>query len=147
MDELKRPTQDERIMAALSHGAIVLPTWGIILATIVWLTQREKSEYVRRQAIQAVAWQVAQIGALFLGMACYMSTVFLIIGAVIAMDGSPSGEPPAAIFLPFSAMGLVFLAMFVFIVFGIVAAVRVLQGATFRYPVVGGLVEKYLDGQ
>ncbi|HDH09679.1 MAG TPA: DUF4870 domain-containing protein, partial [Chloroflexi bacterium] len=44
-----RPTQDERLMAALAHASIILGPFtsgvgGIVAALVIWLTQREKSK-------------------------------------------------------------------------------------------------------
>ena len=30
--------QDERILAAMAHGAILIPIYGIIIPAIIWIT-------------------------------------------------------------------------------------------------------------
>jgi uncharacterized Tic20 family protein len=50
--------QDERILAALAHGAILLPIYGIIIPTIIWITQKEKTRYVSFQSLQALAFHL-----------------------------------------------------------------------------------------
>jgi len=143
MSHLNESTSDERIMSALAHGAILLPMWGTIAAIIIWVTQKEKSEFVRYQAMQAIAWQVTQIIVMFLGMGCYMCSFFTMIPAMETMEHSSTGFPIFMIF-PFGTMGLVMLSMLAFIVVGIVAAVRSLQGRPFTYPIVGRRIESYL---
>lgn len=137
-------TQDERLMAGLAHGSILLPMWGLILSGLIFVTQREKSEYVRQQAAQAVGWQTALIVTFIAGMGCYMVTFFGIIGGLILTEGAATGGPPPAFFLGFGVMGLIMLAMFAFMVIGIFGAVRAIQGRAFRYPLVGGFVARYL---
>ncbi|MCP5095099.1 MAG: DUF4870 domain-containing protein [Chloroflexi bacterium] len=137
------PNSDERVISAIAHGAIILPMWGLIAAIVIWLTQREKSPFVRQQALQAVSWQVTQILTMFVGMGCYMLSFLTMIPFTMSASGS-NGEPPFFFFLPFAAMGLVFLLMFVFIVVGIVAAVRNLQGRPFFYPIIGKRLEQYM---
>jgi uncharacterized Tic20 family protein len=70
------PTQDERVMAALSHGSALLPMLGIIAPIIIWVTQKEKSKYVAFQALQALAYQTIMIVAYFFAMGCYILSFF-----------------------------------------------------------------------
>jgi uncharacterized Tic20 family protein len=56
-----RPTQDDRIMAALSHITVILPFFGVVAPIIIWVTQKEKSQYVAFQALQALAYQLSLI--------------------------------------------------------------------------------------
>ncbi len=73
------PSQNDKIMAALAHISAVLPLIGVIAPTIIWATQKDKSEYVAFQALQAVAYQLVMILAWFIGMGCYMISAFLTI--------------------------------------------------------------------
>ncbi|MCA9872407.1 MAG: DUF4870 domain-containing protein, partial [Anaerolineales bacterium] len=140
------PTSDERIMAGLANGAVIVPMWGLLLAAIVWLIQREKSEYVRQQGAQAIAWQVTQLGAFFLGMIVYAASFFLMMGGAFIM-ASESAGPPMLFFFPFIVFGCLFLFQLVFIVVGIWAAVRTFQGHAYVYPVIGNFVRRFLaDG-
>ena len=53
-------TSDERVMAALAHF------FGLIAALIVWVLNKDKSRFVRFQALQALAldglWMVLSLG-------------------------------------------------------------------------------------
>jgi hypothetical protein len=40
---------DERLMAAIAHGSVVVTGPGIVVGVLVWLTQKEKSPW-------AAAW-------------------------------------------------------------------------------------------
>lgn len=140
METKPESTQDDRLLAALCHIAVLLPMWGLILSGLIWATQREKSTYVRRQGVQALAWQVTLMVVFFLGMGCYMLSIFGIIGGTIVANTS---EPPTFIFLPFGVFGLIFLMMFLFVIFGIWATIRSAQGRDFVYPLVGGWALRY----
>jgi uncharacterized Tic20 family protein len=72
----KAINQDERIMAALAHGSILLPMTGVIAPIVIWITQREKSRYVAFQSLQALLFQLILIVAWVLGMGCYMLSIF-----------------------------------------------------------------------
>ncbi|KAA3659442.1 MAG: DUF4870 domain-containing protein [Chloroflexi bacterium] len=143
MSNLKETNSDDRIMSAIAHGAILLPMWGTIAAIIIWVTQKEKSEFVRQQAMQAIAWQVSQIVIMFFGMACYMCSFLTMIPFAETMETSSSGFPFFLI-IPFGSMGFMMVSMLAFIVVGIVAAVRTLQGRPFTYPLIGRRIENYL---
>jgi uncharacterized Tic20 family protein len=142
MSDLKETTSDERIMAAIAHGAILLPMWGTIVSIIIWVTQKDKSAYMRHQGLQAVGWQVSQIALMILGMGCYMCSFFSIIPASEMAPINDSGFP-LFFFVPFGTMGLMMLVTLVFIVIGIYAAVRSLQGRLFTYPIIGHYIENY----
>lgn len=144
MDEKQLPTQDDKIVGALGHAAALLPMWGIIVTAIIWVTQREKSEFIRQQSLQALAWQLFQIIVLFGGFALYAVSFFLMFGTFFVMSETSTNAPPPGFFLPFCSMGFIFLAMFVTIIVAIVAVVRTLQGHNFTYPLIGRRVRSYL---
>jgi len=139
------PTQDDKIVSALANAAIILPMWGIIVSALIWITQREKSAYVRDQALQALTWQITQVGIMFIGMACYFVSFFAMFGSAFTAGAEDMTGPPTFIFLPFCAMGFIFLGMFAFIVVGLYAAVRNLQGHVFTYPFVGERIRAYIN--
>jgi uncharacterized Tic20 family protein len=145
----QHPTQDERIMAALSHVGILLPLTGLLLPVFIWLTQREKSPYVRFQAMQALVWHVVMIVYYFAAGACYACTAFSVFLYVPLIGSLPSNSDPSPlivlpIFLPFLVVILLMLLGLVFLIFGLLAAILTLQGKDFRFPVIGARVEKFL---
>ena len=57
-----QPTEDERLLAALSHASIVANVAnlaGMIATGLIWTMQRERSRYVRAHALQALVYQGA----------------------------------------------------------------------------------------
>jgi len=55
--------QEERVLAGLAHGSVLLGpltngVGGIVTTLVVWLIQRDKSAYVAFQALQALVYQV-----------------------------------------------------------------------------------------
>jgi uncharacterized Tic20 family protein len=141
------PTQEEKLLAALAHGSILVPTWGLIIAAVVWITQRGKSVFVERQARQATTWQVAQLAlSMVVGVLAFATAM---LGFVLAaVGGTLDGpEPPLFLFFYFPLIAVLMLGLFSFIAAGIWAAVRSLQGRDFVYPLVGARVERYLAGR
>lgn len=140
----QEPSQDDKIVGALAHAAALMPMWGIIAPVLIWVTQREKSEYIRQQSAQALAWQLLQIVLFFIGMGLYMASFFLSFGTVFMMEEMNPNGPPPSFFIPFCVMGFLFLIFLVTIVVALYAAVRNLQGHEFTYPLIGQRVRAYL---
>lgn len=143
------PAQNDRIMASLAHVSALLPLMGVIAPIIIWATQKDKSEYVAFQALQAVAYQLLMIFAWFVGMGCYMLSFFsTFLTMPFAGSESPSTLPPfflIGFLIPFIIFGLIFLGGAVFILYGIVGAVMTFQGKDFRYFILGNRLADYLQ--
>ena len=155
MTEEKSPQmspQDERVMAGISHISALIPMMGLFAPIIIWVTQKDKSEYVAFQSLQALAYQLSMILAYFIGWGCYMFSFFGIFTAIPFMppEGSTSPGSPLVMIpmiLPFIVMGGIFLCGFLLIVYGIIGAVQTFQGKPFRYLLIGKWVERYLEGK
>lgn len=146
------PGQDERVMAALAQISVLVPFLGVVAPIVIWVTQKDKSRYVAFQSLQAVAFQLTMLFAWFVGMGCYMCSffsMFLVIPFGASIESSQSVSPLFMLpfFTPFLVMGLLFLGGFLFIVYGIVAAVMTFQGRPFRYAIIGRRVERFLQSK
>ena len=145
------PNQNDRIMAALAHISALLPFMGVIAPIIIWVTQKDKSEYIAFQALQAVAYQLIMILAWFVGMGCYMLSFFsMFLTIPFAGDGGPVSRGAAPVFLigtlfPFIIFGLIFIGGFLFVIYGIIGAVQVFRGKDFRYIFLGNRLANYLQ--
>jgi uncharacterized Tic20 family protein len=137
-------SQNDRTMAGLAHLAIIVPFWGMIAPIVIWATQKDKSKFIVFQAIQALVYQVLLILVTMLGMGCYMVSFFSMF-STISSTTSESSTLPAGFFLPFAVMGGIFIVYLVFIIYGIVAAVLTFTGKNFRYVILGGWIEKYMN--
>ena len=154
--------QDERVFAALSHITILLPFMGILGPVLVWATQKEKSEYVKFHALQAIFYQMSLILMGVIGFICYFLSFFLSFGGMfLGMFSIPltatGGEPenpllmillllvstlPVAI--PFAVVGIMMLVGLVFLVYGVVGAIISMQGNAFAYIFIGKRVRAFL---
>ena len=146
-------TSDERLMAALSHF------FGLFVALVIWATQKDKSRFVRFQAVQAMAFDIVVMVAVFILVGCLMVGMFAMmalgmggIALAFPQDGSMP-DAPFAIFLTLMTtlpmlMPCVILAfMGVILGFRLVAAIQTFQGKDFRYPWIGSQVERFLGAQ
>ncbi len=149
----ERQEREDRLVAGISHASLMVPL-GFLVPIIIWLTQRERSEFLRFQALQALAYQLLGLLVKFVIAGCYMVSIFLIIPlSLSAVDFSRPGtftdEPFSGGIVPmlFSAIFIIVMALFfiggpVYVIVGIVATVRVLKGHDYRYPILG----KWLAG-
>ena len=146
MDSLT-PSQDERVMAALSHVAALLPLMGVIAPIVIWVTQKEKSKYVAFQSLQALAYQLTMILAWFVGMGCYMLSFFGTFLTLPFSDSSTSASPFFAlgVIIPLLVFGAIFIGGFFFVIYGIVGAVMAFQGKPFRYAIIGNRLERFMQ--
>lgn len=141
--------QDERVMAGISHISALIPMMGLFAPIIVWVTQKDKSEYVAFQSLQALAYQLAMVVGYFIWMGCYMVSIFgtVFTMTIVAPEGGPNSSSPFGMgfaMLPFLFMCVFFLVGFLVTAYAIVGAVQAFQGKPFRYLLIGQWVERYI---
>jgi uncharacterized Tic20 family protein len=141
-------SSDESLMAAISHF------FGWLVALIVWATQKDKSPYVRFQAMQAMAFDLITGIAVSILVGCMLVLIFTVLGigisdiAIYGTQGNPMSEHIRTIVASMAAVPLLVPCMFippVAIIFiaRLIATIQTLQGKNFRYPWLGTLVERY----
>jgi uncharacterized Tic20 family protein len=149
MSEQATITQDEKTLAGLAHGSILLGIFtngvgGIVAALVIWATQKEKSPYVAFHALQALVYQAVTFIVTMLAWCCWgaLYTAMILVPLISNPDAYQSA-PPAGLWLglflivfPFGIWGLT-------ILYGLWGAVRCFGGHDFRYAVIG----RWIDGQ
>ena len=143
-------TQDERVMAGLAHISIILPMMGLLAPIFIWVTQKDKSEYVAFQSLQALAYQFSLFLLYLIGWGCYAFSFFGMFLAIPFAPPEGSTEMPSPLFfvsafLPFIVFGLVFLVFIALGIYGVIGGVMCFKGQPFRYMVIGKMVEKFKD--
>ncbi|MFZ2898463.1 MAG: DUF4870 domain-containing protein [Saprospiraceae bacterium] len=102
--------RDERMFSTFAHLGILagfLPSANVLVPLIIWLTQRDKSEFVDYHAKEALNFQIS-ISLLMIGAGLLS---FILIGI------------PLVIMLALACL-----------VFSIIAAVKANQGEMYEYP-------------
>jgi len=144
------PTFDERLMAALSHFL------GFFIALIAWATQKDKSRFVRFQAIQAMAFDLVVSVITFLIVGCMMVMIFgvLVLGvggiALIGYQNNPTAEPLGILValmtaVPFLIPCIILPLMGIIFIARLIATIQTFQGKDFHYPWLGALIERSLE--
>ena len=152
MENTYIPTQDERVMAALSHASALLPMMGVIAPIVIWVTQKEKSRYVAFQALQALSFQAVMIIAWFIGMGCYIISFFGTFATTMfaASSGPESPASPAfvlAFLIPLLTIMILLFGGFGMVIYGLIGAFMTIQGKPFRYLFIGSRVDKFMQPQ
>jgi uncharacterized Tic20 family protein len=147
--ETLAPVQDERIMAALSHVTALIPFMGVIAPIVIWATQKEKSQYVRNQSLQALVYQLINVVIVILGYACYFVGLFgsIMIMAIAGSSGRVEEEilPMLMMVIPFGVFMLLGLFEIFFMLYAVVAALMSLQGKPFQYILIGSRIQRYME--
>ncbi len=135
--------QNDRVLAALAHGAVLIPSLGFLAPIIIWATQRDRSRFVAFQSLQAAIYQVSIFIFWFLFMGCYMVAFLGMI--FLGTQNQANQLGPGFFFaMPFGVMGLGFLAMGLWVIYGLVAAVQCLRGVNFHYLFLGSWLSRTL---
>lgn len=139
-------SSDEKLMGAIPH------LFGLLVALIIWVLQKDKSRFIRFQALQALAFYLiiaVVVGFLF---TCLFGVMFLGIfgSSLLAVEAASSSDQlPQFVLLPFifpfATFSCITPLSFLLLAVRIFAFVSVLNGRNFRYPVIANWVEKFLD--
>lgn len=134
-------SSDERTMAALAHGSIILTLLtggigGLIVAFVVWAVHREKSRWVADQSLQALIFQIAAT------LVAYVLAV--LAGGAIAVSGALTAILIGLCILPFALLFGLVAAVFPLAAtaYGVYGALETYQGRDFQYCWVGNLVRE-----
>ena len=148
MNERATFSQDERVLAGLAHGSILLGLFsngigGIIAALVIWLTQREKSAYVAAQALQALVYQAVTFVVIMLAWCCWSALWMLMLFAPLSANPAAyEAALPAGFWVGLLLMVVPLGLWGLTIVYGLWGAARCLGGHDFRYVLIGNWVER-----
>jgi uncharacterized Tic20 family protein len=140
-------SQDERNMAAMAHGSILLGVFtggvgGIFASMIIWLTQREKSAYVARQSLQAMVYQVIVLLLTVIGFCLWgMLAMLLVAQPIMSNPDMYQNTPPASLFYGMALLICPCGLWLATILYGCWGAIQCLAGADFSYVGINKLLE------
>ena len=126
-------------MSLISHLAIIIPNIGIIAPIVIWITQKDKSKFVRFNAIQAIFFQL--VFFILIMLSIFVGLILMFV-SIPLMNASPNGEPGVLFWVSMGIMNLYFPFWFFFSIYAIVAGVKSFKGKIFRYLIIGRTIEK-----
>ncbi|RPI49579.1 MAG: DUF4870 domain-containing protein [Chloroflexi bacterium] len=147
MSEQVTTSQDERTLAALAHGSILLGLFsngigGIVTALVIWAVHRNKSTYVAYHALQALVYQVATFLLTMLAWCCWgLLWTLMILGPMVGNPGAYDTTPPAGLWVGMAFMVVPLGIWALTILYALWGAVRCLGGHEFKVAVIGDWVE------
>jgi uncharacterized Tic20 family protein len=144
-----QPSEDDRLLAALSHASIVanaVNLAGMIATSLIWTMNRDRSPYVRAHALQALVYQGAVLLvmlflALFGGLCLALSLLPVVLRPDLYRASPPSYSVWIGVLTLLALIGFGVLAT----LYGLYGAYQVYRGRPFRYFVVGRLVRPLLN--
>ena len=141
------PTSEERLLAGFAHF------FGLWVALIIWLVQKDRSAYIRFQAVQAMAYAGITIAVNLLVFGCFFASfvglgLLTTLGFFIAAQQDAAAGPLLLVPLlfPFSLGSIVVVVAAAESLPRWIAAIQTLRGQDFRYPWLGRQVERFLKG-
>jgi uncharacterized Tic20 family protein len=143
-----QPTEDERVLAALSHASIVaniVNLVGMIATALIWTMQRDRSRFVRAHALQSLVYQGAVLViSVLLVLAWGLCLVLSLLPVFVNPGLYYFNDPPRSFW--FALFGLIVPIGFGVLatIYGLYGAYQVYRGRPFRYPVIGRLVRREL---
>ncbi|HEY47103.1 MAG: hypothetical protein AMJ88_11100 [Anaerolineae bacterium SM23_ 63] len=137
-------SQDERLLAAVAHGAAMLPFFGIIVPLYIWITQKDWSKCVRFHAIQALIHQMVLPAAT---LAVYLVGVWGFYGTLMSrLLTGPYGTLPTGMLALRCILVIGVLGGWgLTITLGLMGMSRTLAGRDFLYPFIGRWVASHIN--
>jgi len=134
------PSNDERLMAAFSHAAVVVFGPGILIGVFIWLTQKEHAAYASKQGLQAAVYQligmILTMGLWFLWGIFYSLTWIPFVQNPELLDG----PPPPIFWIGMISMVVPLIIMVAWTLYGLWGALQTYRGRDFRYALIGKLL-------
>jgi len=140
---------EDRWVTSMGHFSVIIMLWGILIPVTAWILQGKRSLFLRFQTIQTLFFQISVTLLFFGGMFLYVAGAFVLLGA-IGLSGdaglsTPTGMVGLVAFIVLMLIVVVIILIVpLFHIMGQWAGYRVLKGDSYRYPVIGKLVEKRL---
>lgn len=141
--------QEERVLAAAAHGSILVSLLtsglgGVLAATAIWLTQREKSGYAAFQALQALVYQVVTFVISAVTWTCWgLAWLAMIVPPLFANHAAYENAPPAGLWIGLLLMAVPIAVHGLTVLYALWAALRCLGGHEFRYAIIGRWLESH----
>lgn len=139
---------EDRWVVSMGHFSVIILLWGMIVPLTAWVMQGKRSPFLRFQTIQTLIYQAGVTLLAVIGLFAYLAGAVVLLATIgIYADGidSSGGMIGFVVFIICSLIAIVaLLAVPFFHIVGQWAGYKTLKGETYRYWLVGRLVEKRL---
>jgi len=138
------PEQSDRMMSAACHVSSLVG-FGFLAPLVIYLTQRERSGFVARHALQALFLQAFHVVSTLLILAVVILAGVLLFGITLDARGLSNGYAALSLSLVLLMVTGVFLPTFIYFVAMIVGVVECIQGKEAGLPLLGNLARAVHD--
>lgn len=141
---------EDRWVAAMGHFSVIIVLWGILAPLAVWVSQAKSNRFLRFHAIQTTLYQIL-VNVLYVGALLLALFGAAALFAMTGLEGAPnqsSSTGMAGLILFFISMliaSVILLIIPLFHILGQWAGYRLLKGNNYRYPLLGNLVERWME--
>lgn len=127
-------------MAAFAHWSAVLGpltnyVGGLVIALVIWVVYRDRSAFVRQQALQALAYQLLALGITLLAWLGW--AVLYVLSLVPWIFGPEPDMVPWTFWVGLGSMIIPCGISILVVLVAIWGGWRAHQGHDFRYPLIG----------
>ena len=142
-------TTEERVMAALAHGSVLISLFGPLGAGSVWISQRRKSRYAVFQSLQAMGYQAF---LLWVGLTVVLGGVLVFLFSDVLPFVKTSTAMGGLSFHSLMAQAARFQTILlgvwgILCLPGLIGAVLALMGREYYYPWLGRQLETHLAAE
>lgn len=132
------PGISERLLAAAAHLLMFFSLPGLLVAALIWLTQRRRSAYIAHQAREAVVWQILSNVIFLMLVVALVITALLSLGGTVGTHGTTGQIAFTSLFGSLLGLYIVLIVGAAFFIgSSVLGAISALLGKHFRYPLVG----------
>lgn len=140
---------EDRWVAAMGHFSVIIILWGMVLPLTAWIMQGKRSTFLKFQSMQALFYQGGTL-LLYFGAGFVYLFGFLVFMVIVGLNGNTDMNSSMVIGLVVFAISMLITFVIILIVpllhiLGQWAGYRVLTGDNYRYPILGGLIEKRIS--
>lgn len=135
-------TTENRLLAALTHGAVLTQGLGLLAGVIVYVNQREKSRWAAFQALQAAVYQLITllvVIGLWIVWGVFYAISFI---PIIQQPELYEDAPPPIFWIGLGSMVIPMLFMLIVGLYGLWGALQTWRGKDFRYALIGSWLER-----
>jgi uncharacterized Tic20 family protein len=132
-------TQEERLLAGLAHASIITGVIGLVAGLLIYITQKEKSAYTARQALQAVFYQLIGTIVALVAWSCWGAFYALSFIPLITNPDQYQDAPPPIFWVGLGSVVLPLVVMAIWGLYGLYGAVQAWRGKEFQYAFIGRL--------
>jgi uncharacterized Tic20 family protein len=137
-------SQNERVLAAISHASIFVSFPGMIVPIVIWIAERGKSPYAVFHAAQATVWQliIHLLTVVFSVILSILIVVFTFFA--VGTENTNMLSNGAVIQGIVLSAGILLISVLVFAatIYSTIAVIQTARGKDFRYPIIGNLIKR-----